>query len=605
MSKKVFILSVQPELDGPTFGRVMDPEAIQRLQDYAHAHVSQVVKNLLVAGAAGAQVAGFAATVAGGLEVSVATGTVVDANGISYESPDDASVVTMAAAHVSLPRIDLIYATLEVDASAEVENVSFRQLRTQAELEAGDDPYVPTQFSQPTELHTRATIGVKTGVANASPTAPAVGDGEVALWRVAVAAGQTVLIGGNLTSVRVLMKSLYSVIQDVLALQGQMAVLPETVQDIVGTFLTNGDGSLTLAYNDGANSFSLVLAAAYKALLDGATSASTANTLVKRDSLGHFISGPLALNPPSLPIGGTSAPGVVAHGGVAPDIERVVASMASQLGNVSVKFSVETNSPQNSPRFRMYNTRGGSAGSDRLRFLNDEFGRSFFYGQLFVLVDSDGLGGSLNVAGALTAGSKSFEIDHPVDPLNKNLRFASTESPNHGIECWGQVILVAGSAVVDLDDAMGCSAGTFAALFDEPRVYLQNATGYDALKYTLVDETLTISCQNGASTATVNWKIKGRRKDELVKVLSNSDEDGILIVEYDKPEGDLDLLDPVTRVGKSDEAAPDEETEEVVTALIGTVGYPLHAHLAPSLGPVPIREVTIETHDPEDNIYVP
>lgn len=607
MSKKVFVLSVQPEVDGPIFGRVIDPEGIQSLQDYAHGHVVQVVKDKLMAGAPAAEVAGFAATVAGLLKVDVAAGTVIDPTGISYDSPG-VEQVTLAAAHATLPRIDLVFATLEVDAEAESEFGPFRQVRTQFELESGADPYVPEQFNQPTELHTRATIGVKTGVANALPVAPAVGAGEVALWRVNVAATQTVLGGGDLTSVRVLMKSLYSVIQDVIVLQGQMAVLPETVQDIVGVFLANGDGSLTLTYNDGANTFSLVLAAAYKALLDGATFLNTASTLVKRDAAGNFTAGPLQLSPVSAPVGGASQPGVGAIGSVGGDgsgVEVVVASLAAAPNIVAAKITVEKNAPQNSPIVRFYNTRGGNPGSDRLRFRNDEFGRSFFFGELRVQVDSDGLGGSLDVTGAFTAGSKAFEIDHPIDPLNKNLRFASTESPNHGIEMWGTAALVAGNVVVDLDNAMGCSEGTFEALFEDVVAFLQNATGYDALKYSLADNELTITCSNALSTDTVSWQIKGRRKDALVMELPNSDVDGKLIVEYDKPAGNADLLDPITVVGKAPEAAPDEVVEEVVTELIGTVGFPRHAHLAGSLGPVPSREVTIQTNDLDNIPYTP
>jgi hypothetical protein len=601
MSKKVFVTSVQPDPEGPIFGRVMDPVAIQKLQDYSHGHIDQIVKDLLMAGAPTAEVAGLAATVAGGLNVSVAVGSIVDGNGISYQTPDDATVVAMAAAHVSLPRIDLIYATLEVDASAETELVSFRQLRTQAELEADVDPYVPTQFSQPTELHTRATIGVKTGVANASPVAPAVGAGEVALWRVHLSAGQTVLVGGDLTSVRVMMKSLYSVIQDVLALQGQMAGLTESVQDIVGAFLANGDGSLTLAYNDGANTFSLVLAAGYKALLDGATPNSTANTLVKRDVNGHFNAGSLRLNVNSPPVGGIDQYGVIASGTSA--AEQVVFTLCNGGAQVSAKFTSQRDAPQNSPIIRFYNQRGGNPGSDKLRWMNDQFGRTFCYGEVRIQLDVDGLGGSLDVAGAFTAGSKSFEIDHPVDPLNKNLRFATTESPGHGIECWGQTTLVAGAKVIDLDAAMGCSAGTFAALFENPRVYLQNANGYSALKYTLVDGSLTINCENGSSTDTVNWEIKGVRKDELIKVLSVSDEDGHLIVEYDKPA--YEDPGPETRITRAEVAVPDEEIEVIDVDRLGTVGFPRHAALAPDLGPVPTRSVTIETHDLDDNPYEP
>src|SRR6266481_5203949 len=109
MSKKVFVVNVQPDPDGPTFGRVLDPNQMQLSQDFAHEHIEQITRDLLVAGANAAQVAGFLATLTAGLGVSIAAGAVVDENGHSY-GLDDASVKVLAAADAVHPRIDLIYA---------------------------------------------------------------------------------------------------------------------------------------------------------------------------------------------------------------------------------------------------------------------------------------------------------------------------------------------------------------------------------------------------------------------------------------------------------------------------------------------------------------
>jgi hypothetical protein len=38
--------------------------------------------------------------------------------------------------------------------------------------------------------------------------------------------------------------------------------------------------------------------------------------------------------------------------------------------------------------------------------------------------------GDLRIAGRLTAGSKAFKIDHPLDPENKYLSYSSVESPD-------------------------------------------------------------------------------------------------------------------------------------------------------------------------------
>ncbi len=220
--KKVYVVSVQPDPDGPVFGRVIDPNDFQKSQDFAHHHTEVITKDLLVAGADSEQVAGFLATETGGLNVSIAAGDVVDENGVQYEMAD-ASVVTMADAHETLPRIDLIVATLAIDAAAETEYRPFRRLRTQTELDAGAEPYPIVQYNVPTELHTQATIAVKTGVPNADPVAPVANAGEVPLWQVHVAAGQINLGVDDLTDVRNLMKSLYQLAADVETLAGSFA----------------------------------------------------------------------------------------------------------------------------------------------------------------------------------------------------------------------------------------------------------------------------------------------------------------------------------------------------------------------------------------------
>lgn len=285
--KKIFIQHLQPDPEGPVFGRVIEPDDLMALQDNAHDHVTRVVNDMLVAGAEATQVAGFGATVTDGLGVEIAAGNAIDDNGIHYQL-DAAIEKILGAADPANPRIDLIYGTLSIDAEVELELRPHRRLRTQAELEAQLEPYPPTQFNVPTEKHTKLTVNVRAGVPAADPEAPALNAGEVPLWHVRVDAGGTELDAGDLTDVRNLVKSLYQVLQDVIALQGLVtqAGIREMVEDIVGAFASSPDGSLTVVYNDAGNAFTIVLAAAYKALLDGATSAATVSTLMKRDASG-------------------------------------------------------------------------------------------------------------------------------------------------------------------------------------------------------------------------------------------------------------------------------------------------------------------------------
>jgi hypothetical protein len=61
--------------------------------------------------------------------------------------------------------------------------------------------------------------------------------------------------------------------------------------------------------------------------------------------------------------------------------------------------------------------------------------------------------GKVNITGAMTAGSKSFLIDHPLDPLNKTLRHNCVESPENLCLYRGKVTLDAeGKATVKMPD---------------------------------------------------------------------------------------------------------------------------------------------------------
>lgn len=604
--KKVFVLSVQPDPEGPVFGRVMDPTDFQNSQDFSHQHIEQITRDLLVSGAPGAQVAGFQATVAGGLNVSVAKGTVVDPLGISYDSPDAASVVTVGAAHVSLPRIDLIVASLEIDAQANSEFRPFRQLRTQAELEAGVPPYLPNQFNQPTELHTRATITVKPGVPNAAPVPPAPGANEVPLWQVHVAAGQAVLVAGDLTSVRVLMKSLWQVLQDVATLQGQMAVLTETVQDVVGVFILEGPG-IDVLYNDAANTFTVSLEAALKALLDNATNLNTANALVKRDAAGNFRAGVANLNPAQTSLGVGSAGGNAGVQLVAPTNALTGLFDLRPVGTTGgIKFAVAPDGAgQNTPALHLYQARGND---DNLRMHFDGFGRSHIYGKLTIEVGNSPSGsGDLEVIGNLTKGSGTFKIDHPLDPDNKDLLHAFTESPRFDLIYRGFVALVAGEAIVDIDAASGMTAGTFALLTQNPQVWLQNKTGWAKVRVkagTFAGGSFTIEADDPGATDTVEWLVIAERDDEYIHATEGTDANGHLLVEVDKPVGDLNLLSPVTRIVNLPDAAPDDAGQEVVAELVGKQGFPRHAQIT-GQGNVPVRDVVIQYNDMEGNPYAP
>jgi len=596
MSKQVVFSNIQPDPNGPVFGRVVDAAEMEKMQRYLHGHIEQVVKDMLMAGAAAAQVAGFALTRTGGLNISVATGQAVHTDGTSHAS-ENATALTLNTAHPTLARIDYVYALLETDVQGPTEFRPFRQLRTLSQIEANVPPYPPVQDNVPTELLTRATVQVRAGTPATPPVAPALNANEVPLFTIHVAANQVALAAQDVTDVRNLIRSLYSVFALIDALTSQIGNLPETVQDIVGAFIQQG-GGIVVTYDDAGNLESIALAPSYKAMLDNANSATGASTLVKRDASGRFAAD-------YLDMAGLAAPNGSTRQGLTlrtPDYNQAVLMTLGGGAASGLKFAVVGDASQNTSILFLYQGRGTT---DIARFAINSFGNIIHYGTTFIQPASDGGPGDLAVTGSITAGTKAFLIDSPIDPLNKNLRHAATESFALGVEYWGQVALVAGSATVNIDTACGMSAGQFAALVARPRVWLQNETGYARVKWTLAGAVLTITCEDGASTDTIEWLVKGERKDAYALALPFVDETGKLVVEENKPAGDADLLDPFTMTRQDTEAGPDIERQDIVPELVGTIGFPIHATDVPALGPVPQRTVTIHTTDLLGNPYIP
>jgi hypothetical protein len=146
--------------------------------------------------------------------------------------------------------------------------------------------------------------------------------------------------------------------------------------------------------------------------------------------------------------------------------------------------------------------------------------------------------GEVHVGGTFSAGSKSFLIDHPLSPLDRNLRHISVEAPEYQIRYRGVATLEDGQATVDIDAACGMTPGTFAALATDAWVCsLQPQNSFERVKCSdVVDGAFTITSEDGGSTTRVAWEVTARRKDPFVMHSPDSDEDGRLIVDFEKPE---------------------------------------------------------------------
>jgi len=146
----------------------------------------------------------------------------------------------------------------------------------------------------------------------------------------------------------------------------------------------------------------------------------------------------------------------------------------------------------------------------------------------------------LDHSGNLTAdGTKSFRIDHPLASMTSThkLVFYATEGPRADCLFRGSVDLIAGSATVDIDAVSLQTDGTFDALTRDPQIWVNNATGWSAVKGSISGNALTITCQDETSTDTVHWLIVADRYDNHMQTNMTTDPTtGRPLVEYEKPD---------------------------------------------------------------------
>ena len=147
--------------------------------------------------------------------------------------------------------------------------------------------------------------------------------------------------------------------------------------------------------------------------------------------------------------------------------------------------------------------------------------------------------GTVQVFGALSKGSGSFEIPHPLESKKDThlLRHSFIEGPQCDNIYRGTIDLVSGTATVDLDAKFTMTNGTFVALNRNVQVFTTNESDWDNVKGSIVGNILTITCQNSSSNATVSWLVVGERQDDNIKSSEITNNDGKLILEPEVYEG--------------------------------------------------------------------
>ena len=141
--------------------------------------------------------------------------------------------------------------------------------------------------------------------------------------------------------------------------------------------------------------------------------------------------------------------------------------------------------------------------------------------------------GGLAIPGALSKGSGSFRIEHPLPSLSEthNLVHSFIEGPKCDLIYRGSVTLVAGTATINIDTDSTMTEGTFEVLCRNVQCFTTNESDWTPVKGSVSGNILTITAKDNTSTATVSWMVIGQRKDPHIISTDWTDDQGNVIVE--------------------------------------------------------------------------
>jgi len=144
---------------------------------------------------------------------------------------------------------------------------------------------------------------------------------------------------------------------------------------------------------------------------------------------------------------------------------------------------------------------------------------------------------NLSVGGALSKGSGSFRIEHPLPQLAETHQLVHSfiEGPQADLIYRGKVNLVGGTATVNIDTAAGMTEGTFIVLCRDVQCFTTNESDWTAVRGSVSENILTIEAQDQTSTSSISWMVIGERQDKHMYDTDWTDDDGKVIVEPLKP----------------------------------------------------------------------
>ena len=164
--------------------------------------------------------------------------------------------------------------------------------------------------------------------------------------------------------------------------------------------------------------------------------------------------------------------------------------------------------------------------------------------------------GNVAISGALSKGSGSFRIDHPLPEKTDthHLVHSFVEGPQADLIYRGTATLSSGTATINLDTAARMTDGTFVALNGNVQAFTTNESGWDAVRGSVSGNVLTIASSDNTSTASVSWLVIGERKDQHMLDTDWTGSDGRVITEPEKP--------VVEEAEEAEEAAEEKTAEE-------------------------------------------
>jgi hypothetical protein len=229
----------------------------------------------------------------------------------------------------------------------------------------------------------------------------------------------------------------------------------------------------------------------------------------------------------------TSSSGVDVTGDLTVDTSTLhVDSTNNRVGIGLTDPAVELHIKGSSPQVRLHVT--GDGQRSRIEFTNAA-------GTILSQIQGGGsLGseidvlGDLDVSGALSKGSGSFKVNHPLKPTTHHLVHSFVEAPQADNIYRGKVSLVGGSATVNLDEAGRMTEGTFVALNGNIQCFTTNEDGWTPVRGSVFGNTLTIQAQEASCIDIVSWLVIGERHDQHMIDTGWTDAAGRVITEPEK-----------------------------------------------------------------------